>query len=120
MRYWNKNCKIHPGDVCSRCGSPENLTKDHIIPSSLGGKWNKSNMQVLCGRCNNNKGNDIIVYKPRKGQMKYINKVLNEWKANFFVLIQSGVIVPAPDLQEWELSRKEISRCFSGRQNEAL
>jgi diadenosine tetraphosphate (Ap4A) HIT family hydrolase len=45
---------------CALCGATEKqrpLDVDHIIPRSLGGRNDKSNLQVLCSRCNRAKGN---------------------------------------------------------------
>ena len=36
------------------------LTVDHIVPRSKGGTRDMSNVQLLCARCNNQKGNKII------------------------------------------------------------
>jgi 5-methylcytosine-specific restriction endonuclease McrA len=35
------------------------MTKDHIIPKSRGGKDRIENMQTMCATCNRNKGNKI-------------------------------------------------------------
>ena len=35
------------------------MTRDHIIPKSLGGKDCIDNMQTMCVKCNENKGNNI-------------------------------------------------------------
>lgn len=35
------------------------MTKDHILPRSLGGKDEHSNYQTMCVRCNNKKGNKL-------------------------------------------------------------
>ena len=44
------------GNKCLHCGSDENLTLDHIIPFSRGGKTCKKNLQTLCLTCNLKKG----------------------------------------------------------------
>ena len=44
---------------CLFCGSVENLTIDHIIPISKGGKNLESNVQILCGTCNSKKGDRL-------------------------------------------------------------
>jgi len=38
------------------------MTKDHVIPKSKGGKDRLDNMQTLCQKCNNKKANKIIKY----------------------------------------------------------
>lgn len=35
------------------------MTIDHIYPKSLGGKFELSNLQVLCQPCNNKKSNTV-------------------------------------------------------------
>lgn len=37
---------------CRYCHSEKNLTRDHIIPISKGGKLGKKNIQTLCCYCN--------------------------------------------------------------------
>ena len=44
------------GGCCLRCGTTEDLTLDHIVPWSLGGSDDISNLQTLCRRCNASKG----------------------------------------------------------------
>lgn len=53
-------------DHCLRCGSTENLTRDHVIPRArldgrnpLGG----SNMQTLCASCNVWKSSRVLDYR---------------------------------------------------------
>ncbi len=45
------------GNKCQRCGSADNLTRDHIIPLSLGGSDDPTNLQPLCFICNSTKCN---------------------------------------------------------------
>ncbi len=35
------------------------ITKDHIVPKSLGGKNQMNNYQTMCAECNTEKGNNI-------------------------------------------------------------
>jgi hypothetical protein len=50
---------IHRRDnhTCQYCGAKDDLTIDHIIPSSRGGKDEWSNLVCCCISCNSKKGN---------------------------------------------------------------
>jgi 5-methylcytosine-specific restriction endonuclease McrA len=54
------------GNKCLRCGTTERLTCDHIIPVSLGGTSNLSNLQLLCMPCNNKKKLRTTDYRPKE------------------------------------------------------
>lgn len=41
---------------CVYCGATENLSHDHIVATSEGGKSEMSNLQILCMPCNRKKG----------------------------------------------------------------
>lgn len=41
---------------CVVCSSPDDLTIDHIVPVSVGGSNEKTNLQVMCRPCNSRKG----------------------------------------------------------------
>ena len=47
---------IRRDGCCQQCGAEEKLSVDHIVPRSLGGDDNPSNLQVLCSSCNSAKG----------------------------------------------------------------
>jgi hypothetical protein len=47
------------GGKCARCGSREKLEYDHIIPLSRGGSNTSRNIELLCERCNRQKGANI-------------------------------------------------------------
>lgn len=44
------------GGECQYCGSRKQLTIDHVVPRSKGGKTNWMNLITACHRCNVNKG----------------------------------------------------------------
>jgi len=44
------------GHECKYCGSKKQLTIDHVIPKSKGGKSNWTNLITACHRCNVYKG----------------------------------------------------------------
>ncbi|MCS6789581.1 MAG: HNH endonuclease [Bacteroidia bacterium] len=61
------------GFRCVYCGSPHNLTVDHVIPRSQGGTDSWENLVTACGSCNHRKGNRTpeqagmaLRYKPRR------------------------------------------------------
>lgn len=43
--------------VCLHCGSRVRLTKDHLIPRSLGGDNDAENIVTSCASCNSSRGN---------------------------------------------------------------
>ena len=60
-RYINKKIKreLFKNAVCSYCKTENDLQIDHVIPVSKGGQNNKSNYQILCGKCNRKKSNKL-------------------------------------------------------------
>lgn len=54
--HWWHN-KIEPGvcHYCRRRVGRENLTMDHLVPLSRGGKSKKGNLVAACKECNNKK-----------------------------------------------------------------
>lgn len=51
------------GFACLKCGSKSELTLDHVIPLSLGGRDGYKNLQTLCYGCNQAKGVTIVDYR---------------------------------------------------------
>jgi len=68
---WEK-LKREADHRCLCCGSSEfPLTKDHVIPVSIGGEDIPQNLQPLCGFCNSEKGDEIRDYR---GSLKFQGK----------------------------------------------
>jgi 5-methylcytosine-specific restriction endonuclease McrA len=42
--------------ICQYCGNSKNLTLDHVVPRSKGGKTSWGNLVAACRRCNTMKG----------------------------------------------------------------
>jgi 5-methylcytosine-specific restriction endonuclease McrA len=51
------------GHVCLRCGSPDRLEADHVVPLALGGSDSIDNIQPLCRPCNARKWTHIVDYR---------------------------------------------------------
>ncbi len=62
------NVFLRDGFACQYCGSLEDLTFDHLIPRSRGGRTTWENVLTSCARCNFEKGARLInetTLKPR-------------------------------------------------------
>jgi len=55
--FTKKNIFVRDGFQCQYCGDNDQLTIDHIIPTSRGGKNTFENCVAACRPCNNKKGN---------------------------------------------------------------
>lgn len=55
-RRYGADWRMADDSTCECCGSDEHLEWDHIIPWSKGGSNARSNLQILCHRCNFSKG----------------------------------------------------------------
>ena len=60
---WLELCERH-GRRCLRCGLDAPLTRDHVVPVSLGGSNAIENIQPLCRPCNAAKKDKHIDYRP--------------------------------------------------------
>ena len=63
LEEWRTMCLL-VGGRCVKCGQIADLTVDHIIPVSVGGSNDISNLQPLCMSCNSIKGTEIFDYRP--------------------------------------------------------
>ena len=62
QQEWDDLC-LMAGYRCVRCGEIKALTVDHIIPVSLGGGSEITNLQPLCDSCNKSKGPTEFDYR---------------------------------------------------------
>lgn len=66
-RWWKE--RLARG-LCHYCGgsfSPEDLTMDHVVPLSRGGKSVKENLVPACKECNTRKNLDLPMEMDRAG-----------------------------------------------------
>lgn len=87
-----KSIHVRDGHKCVYCGQKENLTIDHIMPTSRGGKNTWCNMVTACVHCNTTKSNrtpeEAGMYLNRSRLKAPFNKVTftiettkdNEWQ----------------------------------------
>ncbi|MBC8392517.1 MAG: HNH endonuclease [Deltaproteobacteria bacterium] len=54
-QWWKRRLSKGICYYCGRPSLPKELTMDHIVPISRGGKTTKSNVVPACKECNNNK-----------------------------------------------------------------
>ena len=55
-RLWRRKIRERWDYKCAYCGSEENITIDHVLARSKGGKDTTKNMVCCCHSCNHNKG----------------------------------------------------------------
>lgn len=91
-----KNILIRDGFKCVYCGDNKNLTLDHLIPKSKGGKNDWYNLVTCCDTCNKKKGDKTpeeakmtLLRKPFKPNYysflkTYLEKSLSEWQPYLF------------------------------------
>lgn len=70
VRVNRKRIFKRDNNTCGYCGSKKNLTVDHILPRSRGGKNTWENMITSCNRCNGMKDNRT----PEEAGMKLLFK----------------------------------------------
>lgn len=61
---------VQYGYQCVKCGKTTRLGLDHIRPVSKGGCTEIDNLQLMCGPCNEAKGQQIIDYWPKSEKEK--------------------------------------------------
>ncbi|MFC1856940.1 HNH endonuclease [Thermodesulfobacteriota bacterium] len=54
-QWWKRKLAKGMCNYCGRSFSPKELTMDHIVPISRGGKSTKGNVVPSCKECNTNK-----------------------------------------------------------------
>lgn len=54
-RWWQNRVALGKCHYCDGTFTPEELTMDHLVPVSRGGKASKGNVVPACKECNNRK-----------------------------------------------------------------
>lgn len=84
--------------LCEYCHSPERLsanrfTIDHIIPRSVGGSDDISNLALACRRCNERRYNFVAGVDPETQEVVPIFNLRREIWDEHFVWLRDGVIL---------------------------
>lgn len=69
------------GQRCQYCGTHEDLTLDHVLPKSRGGKTSWDNLVAACRRCNAKKGD----YTPEEAGLRLSQK---PYKPSFIMFLR--------------------------------
>lgn len=95
LRFSRKNLLARDHHKCQYCSCPlngKNLTIDHVMPRSRGGKDTWENVVLACNTCNVRKGNRT----PEEAKMKLLRKPgAPRWLPNF------GMPVLQEELSTW-------------------
>lgn len=59
-RWVREALEARDGALCGMCGTAEDLSVDHIVPVSLGGSDQISNLRLLCRPCNSSKASQRV------------------------------------------------------------
>ena len=78
--YSKKNIMIRDNYACGYCGTNKELTIDHIIPFSKGGKTSFENCITACQSCNHKKGSRT----PHEARMYLRSKAFAPTISEFF------------------------------------
>ncbi len=71
------------GYACQYCGTNKDLTLDHVIPKSKGGKSSWTNLVTACKHCNSRKGDET----PEKAGLTLAKKPV---KPSYLVFLKSS------------------------------
>lgn len=92
-----KNIIKRDGFKCVYCGSRSELTIDHVVPKSKGGKTSWENLVTACMECNNTKDNKLLheVGMTMKTKPKMPNRIVflrqqvsnieDDWKPYLYI-----------------------------------
>lgn len=96
VRFSRANVLMRDGNRCQYCGeelAPSQLTFDHVVPRSQGGRTSWTNIVTACRTCNGAKGNRT----PDQAGMKLLSTPVRPKSLPFkFKQLRLGSSVPDP------------------------
>lgn len=92
-----KNLFKRDNNTCVYCGSKDELTLDHVLPKSRGGRTSWDNVVTACHKCNNKKDNktpeeaglQMKVNPKQPNHISFItkdNKYHEKWKPYLYMI----------------------------------
>lgn len=80
-RMWRESIKSKWNYKCAYCGSPDELTLDHIVPSCKGGTNYTNNVLCACRSCNASKGHEEwqLWYVQQPFFSEYKRQLIEDW-----------------------------------------
>ena len=85
-KFSKNNIFLRDLNTCAYCKTVfhrSDLTLDHVIPQSKGGKTNWTNIVAACGPCNRKKGNQMITPDFKPWQPTYFELVRRRQQLKF-------------------------------------
>lgn len=109
MSVSRRNVMLRDCYTCQYCGTNSNLTIDHVVPASKGGKWEWTNLVTACIRCNGKKGAKSL--KQLKWTLKKEPREPSPYELGLLLGVDLNMTAPP---KEWlnyiyELKRKSRS-----------
>jgi len=91
--------------LCEYCHSPERLsanhfTIDHIIPRSLEGSDDISNLALACRRCNERRYNFVAGVDPETQEIVPLFNPRGQKWADHFLWVEGGVVIQGVSQQD--------------------
>lgn len=88
VNFTRQNVFVRDGYICQYCGDlfkGHELTLDHVLPKSKGGRTNWENIVTACKPCNHSKGNDERIVPKKTPKKPNFYQVYNS--KNFHITI---------------------------------
>lgn len=102
--YARKLVLKRDGHKCVYCGSSSNLTIDHVVPISKGGKSSWENTVTSCWKCNNSKGETNV---KDFMETKNFTHMIKPFKPHQILMMINGNINDIPEIWKQYLFLKK-------------
>jgi hypothetical protein len=101
IREWEREQELPP--QCVFCGSPANLSTDHLIPRNRGGDDSPDNLVLACTTCNSSRGDKgVFEWLGLKEKDKLHRLVAGKYLKQLLRVHEQAKTI---DISEWQLSQ---------------